>query len=136
MTITYTYKVKKSIEIKFTLPGIHCYPAAATDPTLATGDWGDVSFLAHPHMHHFYFIVEIDVTHSDRDIEFIQFQRWCQRLYSTGTLQLDHQSCEMVAESLVNKIHDKYPGRRVRVSVYEDNINGAHVEYLPVESGK
>ena len=40
---------KKMIWVTFRKEGIHCYPAAATDPNLATGDEYDVSFLASPH---------------------------------------------------------------------------------------
>jgi len=36
--------------------------------------------------------------HNDRDIEFIQFKRWLERLYADGVLRLDHKSCEMMAD--------------------------------------
>ncbi len=35
----------RKIWVTFQKEGIHCYPAAATDPQLATGDEYDVSFL-------------------------------------------------------------------------------------------
>ena len=75
---------KRQIWVTFQREGIHCYPAAATDPQLATGDEYDVSFLASPHRHIFHFRVSIDVWHSDRDIEFIQFKRWLENLYSSS----------------------------------------------------
>lgn len=115
----------REIEVKFVKQGIHCYPAAATDPALATGDMYDVSFLGNPHFHYFYFEVRVQVFKNDRDIEFIQFQRWCEHQYSSGVLALNSQSCEMMAESLIELIHARYPGRQIRVAVYEDNINGA-----------
>ena len=65
------------IWVKFQKEGIHKYPAAATDPQLA-----DVAFLANPHRHIFHFRVSISVFHNDRDIEFIQFKRWLEALYS------------------------------------------------------
>ena len=83
----------RKIWVTFQKEGVHCYPAAATDPNLATGDEYDVSFLATPHRHIFHFRVWIDVIHSNRDIEFIQFKRWLENLYSTGTLKLDYKSC-------------------------------------------
>lgn len=121
--------ISREIHIKFVKEGVHCYPAAATDPKLATGDWDDVSFLANPHHHYFYFEVTVQVFYNDRDIEFIQFSRWCQRLYDQGTLQVGSKSCEMLAEDLINKIAAQYPDRNVKVTVLEDNINGATLTY-------
>ena len=72
---------QRTIFVTFQKEGIHRYPAAATDPMLATGDEYDVSFLANPHRHIFHFRVGIDVFHNDRDIEFIQFKRWLENLY-------------------------------------------------------
>lgn len=125
-----TSLIKRYIEVSFQKEGIHKYPAAAIDPALATGDWDDVSFLANPHRHIFHFYVRIGVTHNDRDIEFIQFKRWMERLYSEGTMQVDFQSCEMLAEALMNKIEAKYPGRSMIVKVFEDDENGAVLEYI------
>ena len=65
----------RQIWVTFQKEGIHCYPAAATDPTLNTNDEYNVAFLASPHRHIFHFRVSIDVFHNDRDIEFIQFKR-------------------------------------------------------------
>jgi hypothetical protein len=122
-------EIKRWIHVTFQKEGIHCYPAAATDPKLATGNWDDVSFLATPHMHYFHFKVSVEVFQNDRDIEFIQFRRWCEKQYSDGTLELNSQSCEMMAEALIDKITENYPGRDIKVSVLEDGINGATLEY-------
>ena len=75
---------QRMIWVTFSREGIHCYPAAATDPKLATGDEYDVSFLANPHRHIFHFRVSIAVMHDDRDIEVIQFKRWLFSMYSTS----------------------------------------------------
>jgi len=110
--------------------GVHMYPGADTDPKLATGDWDDVSFLGIPHRHIFHFKVRIQVFHNDRDIEFIQFKRWMQRLYDVeGVLELNHKSCEMIADDLYQEISTKYPGRFVEISVAEDNENGCSIYY-------
>ena len=119
----------KSIWVTFRKEGVHMYPGADTDPKLATGDWDDVSFLGVPHRHIFHFKVRIEVFHNDRDIEFIQFKRWMERLYaevdsSTSVLQLDHKSCEMIADDLYKEISTKYPGRFVEIDVAEDGENG------------
>jgi hypothetical protein len=120
---------QRQIWVTFQKEGIHCYPAAATDPTLATGDEYDVSFLATPHRHIFHFRVWIDVVHNDRDIEFIQFKRWLENLYKDGILQLDHKSCEMMADDLYTEIADRYPDRSVWIEVAEDGENGALIKY-------
>ena len=117
------------IWVTFTKEGLHRYPAAATDPALATGDQYDVSFLGYLHRHTFHFRVEIEVTHNDRDIEFIQFKRWLEALYASHIIQLDYKSCEMIADDLAAQIHAKYPGRAITISVAEDNENGAVKHY-------
>ena len=120
---------ERRIWVTFSREGIHCYPAAATDPLLATGDRYDVSFLASPHRHIFHFRVSITVVHNDRDIEFIQFKRWLEDLYGGGTLSLDHKSCEMMADDLYIQIAARYPGRAVGIEVSEDGENGCLIEY-------
>lgn len=122
---------RRQIFVTFQKEGIHKYPGADTDPKLATGNWDDVSFLGVPHRHIFHFRVEIDVKHNDRDIEFIQFKRWLERLYSQGTLQLDYKSCEMMAEDLSKEIAIKYPHRLFNITVSEDGENGATLHFEP-----
>ena len=85
--------------------------------------------MAHPHRHIFHFEVRIAVSHNDRDIEFIQFKRWLESLFDDKILQLDHKSCEMIADDLFATIADKYPDREVIISVSEDNENGATIHY-------
>ena len=121
--------MKKMIWVTFQKEGIHKYPAALTDPNLATGDEYDVSFLGYPHRHIFHFKVEIEVFHDDRDIEFIQFKRWLESLYNQGTLQLNYRSCEMISDDLATYIKAKYPGRDLTITVSEDGENGATCYY-------
>ena len=124
-------QAERKIWVTFRKEGIHKYPAAATDPTLATGDEYDVSFLASPHRHIFHFRVWIDVFHNDRDVEFIQFKRWLEKLYHSdqGVLSLDYKSCEMIADDLYLQIAAKYPERAVWIEVAEDGENGALIKY-------
>lgn len=119
----------KFIWVTFQKEGIHKYPQALTDPNLATGDEYDVSFLGYPHRHIFHFRVDIEVFHDDRELEFIQFKRWLESLYQTNTLQLNYRSCEMISDDLSVLIKDKYPGRKFKISVSEDNENGSYSEY-------
>jgi len=120
---------QRTIFVTFQKEGIHCYPAAATDPMLATRDEYDVSFLGSPHRHIFHFRVAIDVFHNDRDIEFIQFKRWLENLYKDAILALDYKSCEMIADDLYVQIAGRYPGRNVTIEVSEDGENGCSIAY-------
>jgi len=127
-------KQTNQIWVKFSKEGIHKYPAALTDPTLA-----DVSFLGYPHRHIFHFKVAIQVFHDDRDIEFILFKRWLESLYSASwngdaTLQLDYKSCEMISDELAAKINIMYPRRDITIEVSEDDENGSYAEYRHSDS--
>jgi hypothetical protein len=119
----------RKIWVTFKKEGIHRYPAAATDPLLCTAGEYDVSFLANPHRHIFWFKVWIDVFHSNRDLEFIQFKRWLESLYSKDILQLDFKSVEMIADDLYIQIAGRYPGRAVVIEVSEDGENGCSISY-------
>ena len=119
----------RTIFVRFEKEGIHKYPAAATDPALATGDEYDVSFLATLHRHIFHFEVTIEVFHTNRDIEFIQFKRWLENQYSQNILALDYKSCEMISDDLYEVIATRYPDRNIIISVSEDNENGATISY-------
>jgi len=132
-------KAERKVWVTFQKEGIHKYPAALTDPALATGDEYDVSFLGHPHRHIFHFRVWIDVFHNDRDIEFIQFKRWLENLFrlkhtgnnntNNSVLSLDYKSCEMIADDIYIQIAQRYPDRAVWIEVSEDNENGCLIKY-------
>jgi hypothetical protein len=131
MIVKQDIRPNKMIWVTFRKEGIHKYPAALTDPSLATGDEYDVSFLGYPHRHIFHFRVWISVQHNDRDIEFIQFKRWLEGLYNNqdAVLKLDHKSCEMMSDELHDTISQKYPGREVWIEVSEDGENGSFIKY-------
>lgn len=112
-------KKQKFIWITFQKEGIHKYPDAPKG----------VEFLRHPHRHIFFFRVELEVMHDDRDVEFILFKRELENLYSNDILQLDYKSCEMMADDLASYIQLNYPNRDLIISVSEDNENGAKCYY-------
>lgn len=112
--------INRRIWVTFQKEGIHCYPAAPAG----------VEFLTHPHRHIFHFRVDIEVFHNDRDIEFILFKRELESLYAEDILFMDHKSCEMLAEELIEYISEQYPDRDVIVSVSEDGENGSVLEYF------
>ena len=127
---------KSYIWVTFQKEGIHRYPEAATNPSLAVTRFGvpedywlDVSFLADPHRHIFHFRVEMEVFHDNRDVEFIQAKRIMERWYSEGTLQLNYKSCEMMARDLYAKLIEKWPDRSYIVEVSEDGENGCKLYF-------
>jgi hypothetical protein len=130
-TVREDWRPNKMIWVTFRKEGIHKYPAALTDPTLATGDEYDVSFLGYPHRHIFHFRVWISVQHNDRDIEFIQFKRWLESLYNGqgAVLSLDYKSCEMMSDDLYDMISQEYPDREIWIEVSEDGENGSFIKY-------
>ena len=123
-------EAKSFIWVTFRKEGIHKYPQAATDPKLATGDWLDVSFLGTPHRHIFHFRVEMEVFHSDRDVEFIQAKRIMERWYADSILELDYKSCEMMAKDLHAMCNLAWPERDYVIEVSEDGENGCRM-YFP-----
>jgi hypothetical protein len=64
-------------------------------------------------------------------VEFIQFKRWLEALYSgdQGILSLDYKSCEMISDDLYLQIAQRYPGRAVWIEVAEDGENGCLIKY-------
>ena len=117
--------ISTTIWVTFQCEGIHKYPAALTDPNLK-----DVEFLGYPHRHIFHFKVEMEVFHDDRDVEFILLKREMQEFYTNGTLQLDFQSCEMMAKDLLLTLQVKgYDKRDITITVSEDGENGATLTF-------
>jgi len=122
---------KTFVYCTFQKEGYHFFPGADTNPIYATGDEYDVSALGHRHMHYFNFKVWVQVTHENRQIEFIQMRRWIEDLYSKGILELDNQSCEMMSDALYEKLIDRYPGMEIKIDISEEGINGSYTEYQP-----
>lgn len=118
-------QARRWIWVTFSQEGIHAFARALTDPALA-----DVSFLGHAHRHVFHFRVQLQVHHEDREVEFIQFQRWLRDQYGQGCLQLNQMSCEQLATALAERILTEWPHRALVVEVSEDAENGARLELL------
>jgi hypothetical protein len=110
---------RKIIWVTFQRAGFHRYPDAPDD----------VGYLANNHRHLFKFKVSIEVFHDDREIEFHQFLRWLESLY-TDILVLDYRSCEMIADELAQVIRERYPNRDLEIEVAEDGECGVTATYL------
>lgn len=113
-----------TVWVTFDKVGFHCYPDAPEE----------VAYLKDRHRHVFKFFVEITVTHDDREIEFHMLKNWITSLYDHGALEVDHKSCEMLANDLLHRIVRKYDCtfRNVRVTVSEDGECGATVFSEPM----
>jgi PDZ domain-containing secreted protein len=120
---------KTFVYTTFQKEGYHCFPEAGTDPKYVTTDKYNVSHLAHRHMHYFNFKVWVEVTHSNRDIEFIQMRRQIEDWYGDEVLTLNGKSVEMMSEDLYEKLSTKYPGVEIRIDISEEGINGAYTEF-------
>lgn len=110
--------------VKFQRAGFHRYPAAETDPTLS-----DVNYLGNRHRHLFKFMVQIEIFHNDRELEFHQVLNFCESLFESKTIDIDFKSVEMLADDLYLQIASKYPNRSVKINVSEDGECGCLIEY-------
>jgi len=97
------------IVVKLQFEGIHQWHGAE----------GDVEFLKHPHRHIFHVKAIKEVSHNDRDIEFITLKREIQTCISQNYDDLRSWSCEDIAEDLINRFDLD------SCSVLEDGENGA-----------
>lgn len=107
----------------FRMPGLHRWPAAST-------------FLLHPHRHLFHVKAQVEATHDDREIEFLDFQRRAQQLFSNYVdPELEETvpySCEQLANALLTDLRTAYgEDRHYIVTVSEDGENGSTVVYTP-----
>lgn len=115
---------RTTIIVKLTVDGLHNFPKAAEL-------FPEVSFLADLHRHMFHITAAKQVYHDDRDLEFIMFKRdilqWLHDNYydaGTRTMLFGAKSCEMIAREIFNEFNC------VWVEVWEDNENGAKIEYI------
>lgn len=107
-----------TIKIKLQVEGMHRWKEA--------GDvFPEVKFLSDLHRHLFFIECEKEVTHSERDKEFLLFKREVTKYLSKyfdstfDCLNFDNMSCEAIAIELYRKFELD------SCSVYEDNENGA-----------
>lgn len=125
---------KTTIYVKTQFTGFHCWPAAPAE----------VAFLRNLHRHVFHVEVHLKVVHDDRDVEFFMFKEDLDRIIKQELLPSlvinPHQSCEMLAKSLYEKLqtyaylteNPRYPyfGLTTKIIVSEDGENGAVIEII------
>ena len=108
---------KRMIWITFQREGIRTFPGIDTDHAPSS------------RLHMFHFTVAIEVFHLDREIDFIQFKRWLENSFTEGVMKLDYKSCEMINDELYEFIAFRYPSRDIKITVSEDDENGATIYY-------
>jgi len=113
--------MKYSVVVSFSIEGFHNWPEA--EETYGP----EVSFLTDKHRHQFGFRCYAQVTHTDRDEEFILMQRRLKKQLRTNfggyKLEFGRMSCEDIGEWLIENNKNLY-----KVEVWEDWENGAIVE--------
>jgi hypothetical protein len=83
------------------------------------------------HRHRAFTEVEIEVTHDDRELEFIMVQRRLQAWVEADKFSWPTQiSCEMIADKIIKMLHEWYGTRNITCKVFEDNENGAKVVFM------
>jgi len=87
----------------------------------------EVKFLKNIHRHIFYVKIWIEVFHNDRDIEFFLFKSFVESLIKNKNL--NNKSCEAISDFFYKKISTKFPKRKIKIEISEDNENGSLKEY-------
>jgi hypothetical protein len=115
--------MKYSVVVTFNIEGFHNWPDAKEI-------FPQVAFLSDRHRHMFGFRCYANVTHTDRDEEFILLNRKIQKGLrigfsgsETNVLEFGSMSCEMIGEWLLESFPTLY-----KVEVWEDWENGAIIE--------
>lgn len=127
--------IETTVTAKLRFEALHHWPGAI--------DHGE-SYLAWPHRHEFHVLVEAEVQHDDRELEFIDMKRRVNdfiRRYvakpdsiSGGIPDLGRTSCESLAKTLLMFLQEEYgDDRGYTVEVLEDGENGACLYYVPDE---
>jgi hypothetical protein len=109
--------IKTEVYCSLSFEGTHNWPNCPYE---------DVKFLRDPHRHIFHVKAYKEVTHADRDIEFIRLKREIQQyLYQEYFVAKENyhilgaKSCEMIALELISKF------KLSKCDVSEDLENGA-----------
>ena len=113
--------IKTLIVVKSQFEGIHRWEQCPYD---------DVKFLRWSHRHIFHVKLKIEVSHADRDLEFIQVKRQLESLLTNNYQgkNLGSMSCEMIAEKIGMHFIGLL-GTVNMVSVSEDEENSAEVYF-------
>lgn len=110
--------IKTLIVVKSQFEGIHSWDNCPHE---------DVKFLRWPHRHIFHVTMKVEVSHDDRELEFIRVKRKLNQFLKSFDTDLGSTSCEMLAKQIGMFFVPIFPVEMV--SVFEDNENGAEVYF-------
>lgn len=119
-------RANRKIWITFIKQG---YPSHENNLNNKTNYGHDESFMTTSHLRNFHFRVWIDVAANDGIVTPAQFKRYIEDLYSSNVLELDHKSCEMIADDLFQQIAIRFPERTIHIEVSLDGEDGVTVYY-------
>jgi hypothetical protein len=105
-----------TVVVTFTAEGFHRWPGASPHR----------AYLATRHRHLFHVRVEVEASHSDREVECHDLRSFCLEAFPGG--DMGSQSCEMIAEDLAQKVTRRFGERRVMVEVMEDGEVGGRFQ--------
>lgn len=114
---------KRSVFCTFQFEAFHNWPKAPEE----------VAFLRAEHRHIFHVKAEVEVTHNDRDIEFILLKRHMEASVPKMLVALpSRRSCEDMAEWFIGDLFKNFAvSGGIKVTVSEDGENGATVYTHP-----
>lgn len=104
----------RDVWARWTFHGWHSWPEA--------GSIGR-DYLASRHRHLFHVRVQLSVEHNDREVEFHDLLEHCMEATPSG--DLGRSSCEDIAERIAAHVAERWPGRRLVITVAEDDEVGA-----------
>lgn len=107
------------IKVKTQFEGFHRWKEAPKD----------VKFLQNLHRHIFNVVVQIQVIENNRELEYFQVKKQLDNiinLYKKSTKETE--SCEMIAEFILDWLEEKYPYKIIQIEVSEDNENGSIID--------
>lgn len=108
------------IEVRFQFEGHHHWLNAPNE----------VAFLRSYHRHMFHGRARIEVSHGDRDLEFILVKRDLEKhIQDDFGPDLGEQSCEQIADRLCLYLMSKYGVHNLEVEISEDGENGSVVRH-------
>lgn len=86
-------------------------------------------YLRHRHRHVFKYKIEMQLKHSEREIEFHDLLDMCKKF----VCKLDYgpQSCETMAWRLIQFLRQTFVSQTIEVTVMEDGENGAVCKFDP-----
>lgn len=91
----------------------------------------EVNFLQNWHRHMLQLEIEMEVTHLDRELEFIMVKRCIDGLFSNNSIKVYYvdSSCETICKQLIGKLKEIYGDRDMVVTACEDGENAGRVYY-------